>query len=1156
MKFTRRFSVKDVPFGGVEFVSRDSVIKTPSGGTVFEHRGLVAPAHWSQAAVDVLAQKYFRKAGVPSETIKITESGAPDVPLWLRPKIASSGAEFGRETDARQVFERLAGAWTYEAWLGGYFASPQDVSDALPADDEASALVFFEEVCAMLARQAFAPNSPQWFNTGLWWAYGIESEGQELFRVSPEMFCGNKRGGHSRQRAKLEDVAEINTAYRYPMSYACFIQGVEDKLVGDGSILDLAEREAKVFKFGGGCGSNFSSLRAEGEPLRAGGKSSGLMSWLGGFDRFAGAIKSGGTTRRAAKMIIVDEDHPDIFEYVEWKVREEDKVAMLAAGSIMLGNHANAVLAAAKGDANPNTNKKLGRAVGKALREGVPGPYVRRLLGLAAEGVTKVEIPVYGVDWQSEAYRTVSGQNANNTVRFSDRFLSSVGEPGAKHALYWRTEKEKAAKEGRAPKPCREVSAAELWRAVCEAAWKSADPGANYKDTVNEWDLTPGEGEIHATNPCSEFIYKDDNGCNLASLNFAEFIDENGAFDVEKFAHAVRIVTTILDVTVTMSAFPSAKIAMNSHNNRTLGIGYANLGGLLMRFAIPYDSEAGREVCAALTCLLHSSALRTSAEIAGELGSFPVFARNRDAALRVVRNHAALAGLPEEPVGLSKDHHRLTLDRLPAEWRYVGEAARQSAIIALQDAERRGLRNAQVTNIAPTGTIGILMDCDTTGIEPDFALVKFKTLAGGGYFKLVNGSVGAALKRLGYDERQRADIVHHIGGRGTFDGCPHVEKLPAQISEFAPRLGATVDVRHLSDTFEKSLTASELRAVNDYVCGAGTIEGAPHIKPEHLHIFDCANQCGRGVRCLSWESHVRMMSAAQSWISGGISKTINMPRTATIADISAAYLLAWRLGVKCIALYRDDSKLSQPLAAGDESLLSLADSVEEIKIAERVVTKIITTRRPLPDRRGGYTQKVRVGAHKLYLRTGEYENGDLGEIFVDLHKEGAAFRSMMGCFCIAISLGLQHGVPLDVFVDKFTFQRFEPNGPVQHHKRVKNATSIVDFIFRELAITYLGREDLAHVKAEDMPQALDSASVEGDERADREAGARSETESRPRSANVSVSGPMRAAITSRRDNAKARGYTGNFCVACGSDRMVRAGSCERCDSCGETSGCS
>ncbi len=1149
MQFKRAFSVEGKPYHGVEFAARDSRILTPGGAVVFELVGAMVPKDWSQQAVDILCQKYMRKAGVPSETVVRDVSQVEyGVPVWLAPRAAATGATFGGETDARQVFERLAGAWTYQAWLGGYFGANDGDTYTDAEDAERNARVFFDEIATMLAKQAFAPNSPQWFNTGLWWAYGITATGQELFKVDPATFVGNR--GFSRQEATAANVAQISEAYRNPMSYACFIQGIEDKLCGDGGIMDLAHREAKVFKAGGGSGSNFSNLRGEGEPLAAGGKSSGLMSFLPGIDRFAGAIKSGGTTRRAAKMNMLDEDHPDILEYVGWKVREEDKVAMLAAGSILLGNHANGILSAAKGDPNPVTNKKLGKTVGKALRDGVPGPYVRRLLGMAQEGVTTVEVPVYGVDWQSEAYRTVSGQNANNTVRLSDAFMRrrETDEP---HPLYWRTELDKAGREGRAPKPSKLLKSSELWGAITEAAWKSADPGVNFKDTINEWDVTPADGEIRATNPCSEFIYKDDHGCNLASLNFVAFV--GGVFDVERFTHAARIVTVVLDVTVSMSAFPSAKIAANSHNHRTLGMGYANLGGVLMRDGIPYDSDEGREVCAALTCLLHSTGLLTSAEIAGELGAFPRYEPNRDAAVRVVRNHAALAGVTGYTAdGLSKNHHTLDIERLPDQWARVGRAARQTARAAVVATESHGLRNAQVTNIAPTGTIGILMDCDTTGIEPDFALVKFKSLAGGGYFKLVNQAVPSALWRLHYDNQQIADVVAYIGGRATFDGCPHAAKLglsAAQISEFAPKLVACVDVRHLSDHFEKALTAAELRDVNGYVCGSGTMEGAPHIRDEHLPVFDCANPCGHGVRSLRWESHVLMVSAAQSWISGGISKTLNMPKTATRAEIGRAYSFSWERGVKCCALYRDDSKLSQPLSSGDGALLSLADAPEELRQAERIVTKIITSRRAMPDRRGGYTQKVRVGAHKLYLRTGEYPNGDIGEIFVDLHKEGAAFRSMMNCFCIAVSLGLQHGVPLDEFVDKFTFQRFEPNGIVQHHKQIKNATSIVDFIFRELAITYLGRDDLAHVKAADMPAALDATSDAADTAADVRA-------SRPTSSKVNPPSAARAVIADKRESAKAKGYTGNFCPSCGGNRMKRSGACECCDDCFESSGCS
>ncbi len=1135
MQFTRKFSRAGIPFGGVKFVERESKIVTPTGTVIFAAT-VTAPKNWSQTAVDVLAQKYMRKAGVPSEVVK-RDSSDPDVPydcpIWLAPSVPAVAATLGAELDARKVFERLAGAWTYEAWHGGYFDGSED-----------SATVFMAEIEAMLALQVFAPNSPQWFNTGLWWAYGIEAHGQELFKV--------KHGADvSHIEATLDHVAKISEAYRHPMSYACFIQSVSDQLVGDGSILDLSEREAKVFKFGGGSGTNFSNVRGEGEPLKAGGKSSGLMSFLGGLDRFAGAIKSGGSTRRAAKMLILDIDHPEIFEFVGWKVREEDKVAFLAAGSILVGNHANAILAAAKGDNNPVTNKPLGKVVGRAIKAGVPGPYIRRLLGMAGAGVTTIEVPVYGCDWQSEAYRTVGGQNGNNTVRLTDHFMKhcDTDEP---HHLYWRTEKEKAKSEGRKPEPCRSVPHRQLWEAINDAAWKSADPGTNFPDTINEWDLAPADGEIRATNPCSEYIWKDDHGCNLASVNLVTFFGPHG-FDHELMAHACRIVLMLLDVTVNMSSFPSPAVAMNSHNHRTTGFGYCNLGGLLMREGVAYDSVEGREICAALTCLLHSIALLTSSEIAELLGTFPRYYDNSAAAIRVVRNHAALAGaLDLEASGLSKEHHRLDLDKLPESWRGAGAFARVAAGRAYRACIKSGLRNAQVTNLAPTGTIGLVMDADTTGIEPDFALVKFKTLAGGGYFKILNQSVPEGLAKLGYPADQVGEIVRYISGHKSFTGCPHADKIEAKfvplrmMEKLISKLDAAVDVRYLDPAFEQILIAAEITEVNRYICGAMTAEGAPHLKPEHQSVFDCANKCGHGVRSLSWQSHILMMSAAQSWISGGISKTINMPEWTTKQEIGAAYKFSWQKGIKCVALYRDNSKLSQPLSGGDSSWLALADEPEEIKQATKIITRVINGRRPLPDRRAGYTQKVRVGAHKMYLRTGEYPDGTLGEIFVDMHKEGAAFRSLMNCFSIAISLGLQYGVPLDDLVNKFTFMRFEPNGPVQNHARIKNATSIVDMIFRELAITYLGRDDLAHVPAAEMPASLDAACEDGERAADAD---------RLTSRNTRQRSALRA-NPNERERALARGYTGNICPKCQHATMTRNGPCEKCETCGETSACS
>lgn len=1156
MKFARVFSLdKDnqvQTYGGVQFVPRDSVLRSAGGSLLFEMRGFMAPAHWSQNAVDILAQKYFRKAGVPKDRIKTANDREPLPPEWLRRSIPDPKSKqlLGGETDARQVFDRIAGAWTYHAWQEGYFGAAESTSDLSGDRREESARVYYDEIRAMLALQVCAPNSPQWFNTGLYWAYGIDSAGSELFKVPSDIAI-----------AKPEDACPVLSAYANPMSFACFIQGVEDKLVGPRSILDLAAREALVFKFGGGSGSNFSAIRGEGEPLTAGGRSSGLMSFLKGNDAFAGAIKSGGTTRRAAKMVILDDDHPDIFDFVTWKVREEDKVAMLAAGSELLRRHTIAINGAAAEGSDPAKNSELGAAVGAALNDGVPAPFVRRLLAAIKEGDYLMPNAPIGVDWQSVAYQTVSGQNSNNTVRVRNKFLVAATSQGS-HSLYWRTERVRAKLERREPKACRTIQAEELWRAITRAAWHSADPGINFADTVNEWDTCPNEEEIDATNPCSEFVFKKDTGCNLASLNLVTFIEYdktgNPYFNVDKFKHAVRLLTVALDVTVSMSAYPSAEIAAGAHNYRTLGLGYANLGGLIMRFGVGYGTEEGRGICAAVTALMHSVALTTGAELAKELGAFPKFANNRDGFLKVVKNHATLAGygsaVGAKLDGPTRDHYRLKPSAVDPRFRDVAEAASKAAVQALYDVEKHGCRNAQSTNIAPTGTIGILMDCDTTGIEPDFALVKVKSLAGGGYFRIVNQSVPCALRAMGFSAETIKKTVEYIAGSKTFAGCPHASKIgltAAQATELEPQLAGCFDLQYLNSPsypdgipWEKWLTPAELEELSRYVLGAGTIEGCPHVPSSFWYVFDCANRCGTGTRSLSLESHVRMMAAAQSWISGGISKTINLPSSATVEDIARAYLLAWELGVKCVAVYRDDSKLSQPLTSSDTGLLAFARAArtpEQATAAKIVYEAVKSGRMPLPDRRRGVTQKARIGAHKLYLRTGEYDDGTLGEIFVDLHKEGAAFRSLMNCFCIAVSLGLQRGVPLADFVDKFTFQRFEPNGTVQNHSRIKRATSIVDFIFRDLGITYLGRDDLAHVPAADMPDSLVGKDEEGDAIADTAAELNANLQPLPRS---KASG-----------GTAADGYTGNFCPKCHSARMKRTGSCECCQVCGETTGC-
>ncbi|MCS7166066.1 MAG: vitamin B12-dependent ribonucleotide reductase [Gemmatales bacterium] len=1227
MRIPRLFTRENQdPLISVRFVPRSSRITNPDGSVVFEMRDILAPEHWSQVAVDILAQKYFRKAGVPSATVRVPE---PNVPEWLWRSVPAEGCTFGSERDARQVFHRLAGCWTYWGWKEGVF------------DSEADARAFYDELMYMLAWQMAAPNSPQWFNTGLYWAYGIAGPPQGHYYVDPE----------------TGETVPSKSAYERPAPHACFIQSIADDLVNPGGIMDLWVREARVFKYGSGTGTNFSPLRAQGEPLSGGGKSSGLMSFLKIGDRAAGAIKSGGTTRRAAKMVILDADHPDIEEFVNWKVHEEQKVAALVAGSKICSHYLNAIIRAChqpelqNGSASHladadrfdvRKNEALRRAVSEARRAQVPINYIERAIQLAKQGATSFPFTEYNTDWDSEAYGTVSGQNSNNSVRVTNAFMEAVLNDGPWH-LYWRTELEKARRENRAPQPCRTIRARDLWDQIAAAAWACADPGLQFDTTINEWHTCPNDGRINASNPCSEYMFLDDTACNLASLNLMAFhrtrrpdarLSEEVFFDIEAFQHACRLWTIVLEISVYMAQFPSKAIARRSYDYRTLGLGYANLGTLLMVEGIPYDSETGRAVCGAITCLMHATAYSTSAELARELGPFPRFHANREAMLRVIRNHrrAAYNAPPEEYEGLTIKPMGINPQHCP---RFLLDAARTAADRMLEWGEKYGYRNAQVTCIAPTGTIGLAMDCDTTGIEPDFALVKFKKLAGGGYFKIINTSVPLALAKLGYTPEQIRDIELYCRGHGTLRGCPYInpetlkakgfsDEILARVEELLP---TTFDLRFvftrwtLGDQFLRTLgfseaqiqapdfdvltslgfTKEQIEAANEYVCGTMTLEGAPHLRPEHLPVFDCANRCGKkGKRFLSTEAHIRMMAAAQPFISGAISKTINMPHDATIEDVKSSYLLSWKLMLKAIALYRDGSKLSQPLSSVGEAseLLAVSEEpqAEPVRIAERIIHRYIAKRRRLPDRRAGYTQKARIGPHKIYLRTGEYEDGTLGEIFIDMHKEGAAFRSLLNCFAIAVSLGLQHGVPLEEFVDAFLFTRFEPNGPVQGNPHIKMTTSIIDYIFRELAITYLGRYDLAQVSEEDlradaMHRATSEPEYEGEEVvAERiyDPGEWKEEESRRNSPAFSkpktphlrpklpgagngrnpenkagqrptASGPSLLARTSIAEEirlARLKGYEGDPCPECGQLTLVRSGACLKCDTCGATSGCS
>src|SRR5690349_19576369 len=1026
LQFSRRFTRENVSvFDMFEYDYRTSVIRNPSGETVFEMNNVEVPKQWSQIATDILAQKYFRKAGVPQ----------PDGSL-------------GRETSAKQVAHRLANCWRVWGEKYGYFASAKD------------AQVFYEELVYSILNQMCVPNSPQWFNTGLYESYGIKGKPQGHYYVDPVD----------------GQLKKSTSAYERPQPHACFILSVNDDLVNDGGIMDLWVREARIFKYGSGVGTNFSNIRGEGEKLSGGGTSSGLMSFLKIGDRAAGAIKSGGTTRRAAKMVCLDLDHPEIVQFVNWKMEEEKKVgALIAAG--------------------------------------------------------------YSNDYEGEAYRTVSGQNSNNSVRIPNSFFEKL-EKGEDWELTART-------DGRVMK---RVPSGELWNQIAYAAWRCADPGTQYNTTINEWHTCPEGGEIRASNPCSEYMFLDNTACNLASANLMKFYDfEKGTLDVEGFEYVCRLWTTVLEVSVLMAQFPSKEVAHLSYEYRTLGLGYANLGTLLMVSGIPYDSEKARAIAGSITAIMTGIAYKTSAEMAEVLGAFPRYEENKQHMLRVMHNHRLAAYDADSYEGLSLKPQGLKAQYSPD---YLLKAACKAWDDAVELGEQFGYRNAQSTVIAPTGTIGLVMDCDTTGVEPDFALVKFKKLSGGGYFKIINQSVPAALKNLGYGARDVEAIVKYAVGSGTFAGAPYInhqslsekgfiaeeiKKLDKAVAS-AFEIGFVFNVYNLGEeclqrlgfkpedyfNFEWSLlealgfTDEQIDAANDYVCGTMTVEGAPYLKDAHLPVFDCANKCGKkGERYIHAHGHIRMMAAAQPFISGAISKTINLPHEAEVAEIADSYLLSWQLGLKACALYRDGSKLSQPLsnksdkkkkseeteeaAAAtpaaeapvesnivDLSKLTVEELLEEVqkRVQASPDTKLkrklasIVERRTLPAKRRGFTQKAKINGQAIFLRTGEYSDNTVGEIFIDMAKEGATMRSMMNCFAISISIGLQYGVPLEEFVDKFAFTKFDPSGFVEH-PNIKSTTSIVDFIFRVLGYEYLGRTDLVHVL--DKPEVMNTGTDDWDE---------------------------------------------------------------------------
>ena len=1549
LKVGRRFTrIGEDPYETLAWEQRDSRIANPDGSVVFEMKDAEVPAHWSQVAADIMVSKYFRKAGVP-----LSDESGPLLDENRQPQL-------GSERSARQVFDRLSGTWRWWGETHGYFDSPED------------AQAFEDEIKYMLCHQMGAPNSPQWFNTGLNWAYGLTGPAQGFWYVDPD----------------TDELTVSPDSYSRPAPHACFILKVEDDLVNPGGIMDLWLREARIFKFGSGAGSNFSDIRAEGEKLSGGGSSSGVMSFLKIGDRAAGAIKSGGTTRRAAKMVILDIDHPDVEEFINWKKVEEEKARIL------------------------------------------------------------IEEGGFPADFNGEAYATISGQNSNNSVRVTDDFIEAV-KTGGDWRLTERT-------TGRVMKT---VPAGHLWNQIAEAAWACADPGVQFDTTINEWHTCPEGGRIRASNPCSEYMFLDNTACNLASLNLVSFYDHRtGAFDIDGYLHSIRLWTMVLEISVTMAHFPSEAIAQGSYDYRTLGLGYANLGSLLMQMGIPYDSPRGRAIAGALASILTGHSYATSAEIASVTGPFPRYEENRESMLRVIRNHrrAAYDVPSSEYEGISQAVAGISNRLCPLD---LSQAAREVWDSALELGARHGFRNAQSSVIAPTGclvggslipterglvrlrslgdpegaqwqdlgiavgtdegprtatrfyvngvepvvtvatgrgyriqgtpthrtkvidlwtgdwvwkrfgeieagdlvplqmnqligtsrkvtlpplgemhwtgdfttkvprtmsaqlaefvgyfmgdgslqakglrlcvtandfevmerlrglgkelfnleahlterqgyteiafhsvpltvwweacgfaksapveghfgkgwhpripdailasndpetyrsfirglfeadgtvthgypnwsttsiefshdiqslllalgypttrkmdttgwgnsplavlrilnlgyskrfseeigfmsgrkqaalvstsisqaarqdripaprslvdrlvpengrlrrtmlaslakygmvsrrsaqellegtgdaelarlldyfydrvkstelgeeqwtydlsvpdnvtyvangfvshnTIGLLMDCDTTGVEPDFALVKFKKLAGGGYFKIVNQSVGPALDALGYSAEQRRDIIDYVMGTSSLAGAPHINRRSLRAHGFTDdeldRIEASLpemfELRHAFNVLavgEPTLrrlgvepaqsqrldfdllaflgfSAEQIEAAGDYVCGRHTIEGAPHLSEEHLPVFDTANRNGRhGRRFIHHNGHIRMMAAAQPFISGAISKTINMPNEVSTVDIRDAYHLSWQLGLKSIALYRDGSKASQPLSsASDDSAGEGEPELEEaISIERRLAYG------PLPEgtspshaysqgmkpprfllspRRRGWTREARVGGHKLYIRTGEYADGTLGELFIDLAKEGATLRGILSCFAIAVSKGLQYGVPLEEFVDTFMYQTFEPRGLVQHHPNIKMATSMVDYIFRALAIEYLGREDLGQVRTPDLRELPEEPHPTVSDRGQQLALAAAREEDNldaVKAAAEFVDSPAATDLISQMfPSAADSGGTAMMassvqialskmmgdapmCDECG-HMTVRNGSCYRCLNCGASLGCS
>jgi ribonucleoside-diphosphate reductase alpha chain len=1404
------------PYYDIVWEKRNSVLHGANGKILFSQDNVIVPSSWSQIATDIIAQKYFRKTGVPvdkefewfnylTSTVRKVSvdtccdplSQSENIKYIVGTPLNMTNKFNGGEYDARQVFHRLAYTWTVWGKRENIFNKDSDAD------------IFYEEVLYMLSHQMAAPNSPQWFNTGLYEVYGISGIQQN----------------HYYYDKSVNKVVKSNNAYERPQTSACFILPVEDDLLNKNGIYDTILNEARIFKYGSGAGVNFSKIRGKYEKLSGGGKSSGLLSFLKINDRSAASIKSGGTclapfqrvftengpipvkdlaesgkrfitlsyhpplkkfvakwatawksgqkivmeittnkgeyyptfdhpvwcgdnqvketehlkpgedslfncgisadnflrltefinnekyspdfgkkalpfetsteniivegiraygfmdvynvsvecdtpddktinsghnfviwphssnsgcgivvfnTRRAALMCILDIDHPDIEEFIEWKVKEEHKIASLVAGSEVIIKNFKNVYKALDDYRNSNylnsdefdihSNPPLGLAIAKALDDGVPSTYLYQYLLSMKNSDTLILPEQFSVTWGDESYDTVSGQSTNNSIRITDAFMNAV-ENDEEWNLTSRISGE----------IIKTVKAKDLWDKIIKSAWNCADPGIQFHDAINSWHTTPQAGEIRASNPCSEFMAIDGTSCNLASINLSKFYNNN--FDVDSYMYAIYIWTIILEISTAMAQFPSELIAENSYKYRFSGLGYANLGSLIMKMGVPYDSEDGRNIARSISSILTGQAYYTSALLSKKLGPFIKYNKNKKDMLKIIDRHksvnsaevnSARIGFPLKGVSsLSSISLNMVLGRISDTlWKDVESLGREY-----------GFRNAQVTCIAPTGTIGLLMDCDTTGIEPDFALVKFKKLSGGGQFKIVNHSLIDALINLEYTKDEIDDIIKYTLGCQKL--VPDEDEKGISVKKIKERARATLlnqsyeytidnfieyfenkakTAMSIHDVFgniskyeyakiiykgaeeykpplliektsyidiikELNFTQEELEYTKRYICGSMTVEGSPHLKPEHYSVFDTASLCGKyGTRIIDYMAHVKMMAAVQPFISGGISKTINMPGYSTFDDVAKVYMTSWKMGLKSITIYRDNSKLSQPLSSfsgsttdviaksieDSQSLTNVSmdnnkvhknDSVQTSVIENPNIKKVL--RKKLPAKRKGYIQKIKIAGHSLFLHTGEYEDGSLGEIFIDMHREGAAFRSLLNSFAIAISLGIQYGVPLEEYVDAFVFSKFEPNGMIQDHKYIKMATSVIDYIFRDIAINYLGRYELGQVKPDaepviDYSKDIPYEKLPGIEKEDIDA-LRGMIEEQNKEAVKSIDNIVFNSTSDSKENsdtldiireARNRGYEGDPCPTCGAFTLIRNGTCMKCDTCGNTTGCS